>query len=51
MNQKNKIRKFCVQEDFLRETLEIRKILWDEVTRLTKRNSKFAMINCECIYL
>lgn len=51
MNQKNKIRKFCVQEDFLRETLEIRKILWDEVAKLTKQNSRFAMINCECTYL
>ena len=40
-----KIRNFYLKQDFVRETLVIRKGLWNEVVRLRKEEGKFAVIN------
>ena len=45
-----KIRNFYFKEDFSRETLAIRKRLWNEVARLWKKEGKFAVINYNRIY-
>ena len=44
----HKIRNF--KEDFLRETLAIRKGLWNEIVRLREEQGKFAVINYDRIY-
>ena len=45
-----KIRRYYFKEDFSKETLEIRKRLWDEVVRLREEEGKFAVINYDRIY-
>ena len=45
-----KIRNFYFKEDFSRETLAIRKGLWNEVVRLREEDGKFAVINYDRIY-
>ena len=45
-----KIRRYYFKEDFSKETLEIRKRLWDEVVRLRGEEGKFAVINYDRIY-
>ena len=40
-----KIRNFYFKEDFSRETLAIRKELWNEVVSLREEEGKFAVIN------
>ena len=40
-----KIRKFYFKEDFSRETLAVRKGLWNEVVRLREEEGKSAVIN------
>ena len=45
-----KIRNFYFKGDFSRETLAIRKGLWNEVVRLREEDSKFAVINYDRIY-
>ena len=45
-----KIRNFYFKEDFSRETLAIRKGLWNEVFRLREEEGKFAVINYDRIY-
>ena len=44
------IRNFYFKEDFLRETLVIRKGLWNEVIRLRGKEGKFAVRNYDRIY-
>ena len=45
-----KIRNFYFKEDFSRETLAIRKELWNEVVSLWEEEGKFAVINYDRIY-
>ena len=45
-----KIRRYYFEEDFSKETLEIRKRLWDEVVRLREEEGKFVVINYDRIY-
>ena len=45
-----KIRNFYFKEDFSRETLAIRKELWNEVVSLREEEGKFAVINYDRIY-
>ena len=45
-----KIRNFYFKEDFSRETLAIRKGLWNEVVRLREEEGKFAVMNYDRIY-
>ena len=45
-----KIRNFYFKEDFSRETLAIRKELWNEVVSLPEEEGKFAVINYDRIY-
>ena len=45
-----KIRNFYFKEDFSRETLAIKKGLWNEVIRLREEEGKFAVINYDRIY-
>ena len=45
-----KIRKFYFKEDFSRETLAVRKGLWNEVVRLREEEGKSAVINYDRIY-
>ena len=44
-----KIRNFYFKEDFSRETLAIRKGLWNEVVRLREEEGKFAVMNYDTI--
>ena len=46
----SKIRNFYFKEGFSRETLAIRKGLWNKVVRLRKEEGKFAVINDDRIY-
>ena len=41
----HKIRNYYCKEDFSRETLVIRKGIWNEDVRLQKEEGKFAVIN------
>ena len=45
-----KIGNFYFKEDFSRETLAIRKELWNEVVSLWEEEGKFAVINYDRIY-
>ena len=45
-----KIRNFYFKEDFSRETLAIRKELWNEVVSVQEEEGKFAVINYDRIY-
>ena len=45
-----KIRNFYFKENFPRETLAIRKRLWNEVVRLQEEEGKFAVVNYDRIY-
>ena len=45
-----KIINFYFKEDFSRETLAIRKELWNEVVTLREEESKLAVINYDRIY-
>ena len=45
-----KIGNFYFKEDFARETLAIRKELWNEVVSLREEEGKFAVINYDRIY-
>ena len=45
-----KIRNFYFKEDFSRETLAIRKGLWNAVVRLWEEECKFAVINYDQMY-
>ena len=45
-----KIGNFYFKEDFSRETLAIRKELWNEVVSLQEEEGKFAVINYDRIY-
>ena len=45
-----KIGNFYFKEDFSRETLAIRKELWNEVVSLREEEGKFAVINYDRIY-
>ena len=45
-----KIRNFYYREDFSRETLTVRKGLWNEVIRLWEEEGKFAVINYDQSY-
>ena len=46
-----KIRKFYFKEDLSRETVALRKGLWNEVVRLPEEEGKFAVINYDPILL
>ena len=45
-----KIRNFYFKDNFSKETLAIRKGLWNEVVRLQEEEVKFAVINYDRIY-
>ena len=46
----HKNKKLYFKKHFSRETLELRKGLWNEVVRLWEGKADFAVINCDEIY-